>query len=122
MLIRGASAASARPPLFWHFPGYLGATGGTWRTLPGGIIRVGDWKLIEFFEDQRLELYNLRNDLSETRNLAATQPDKAKELRTLLQAWRRELNAPMPTPNLERNQSPPPPRPKAGKKGKRASS
>lgn len=122
VLIRGAAAASAPPPLFWHFPGYLGAAGGTWRTLPGGIIRAGDWKLIEFFEDQRLELYNLRDDLGETRNLAATQPDKAKELHTLLQAWRRELNAPMPTPNLERNQPPPPPRPKAGKKGKRASS
>ena len=62
-----------RPPLFQHFPGYLGAGGGTWRTTPGGVIRDGDWKLLEFFEDGRLELYNLKDDIGEKHNLAAAQ-------------------------------------------------
>ncbi|MBL7650360.1 MAG: sulfatase-like hydrolase/transferase, partial [Candidatus Hydrogenedentes bacterium] len=57
-------------PLFWHFPGYLGATADTWRTTPVSVVRDGDWKLLEYLEDGHLELYNLRDDLSETNNLA----------------------------------------------------
>lgn len=99
VLTRETAAASVRPPLFWHFPGYLGSGGGTWRTLPVGTIRSGDWKLMEFFEDGRLELYHLRDDIGEQRNLATAQPEKARELLAQLVAWRRELRAPMPTPN-----------------------
>jgi arylsulfatase A-like enzyme len=99
VLTRETAAASARPPLFWHFPGYLGSGGDTWRTLPVGTIRAGDWKLMEFFEDGRLELYNLREDLGEKRNLATVQPEKTSELHAQLLAWRKELRAPMPTPN-----------------------
>ena len=87
-----------RPPLFWHFPGYLGAGGNTWRTLPGGVIRDGDWKLIEYFEDNRLELYNLKDDIGEKHNLATANPDKAQELHRKLAQWRQELKAPMPHP------------------------
>jgi arylsulfatase A-like enzyme len=94
-----ASADGSRRPLFWHFPGYLGAGGDTWRTLPVGTIRMGDWKIMEFFEDGRLELYNLRDDLGEKRNLATAHPEKTAELHSRLVAWRNELHAPMPTPN-----------------------
>jgi hypothetical protein len=54
---------------------------------------------MEYLEDGHLELYNLKDDLGETKNLATTNPDKAKELHERLIAWRKETNAPMPTPN-----------------------
>jgi hypothetical protein len=78
-----------------------------------GLIEMGDWKLMEFFEDGRLELYNLRDDIGETKNLAATMPDKAKELHARLVAWRAEIKAPMPTPNTPTAAEP------AARKGKR---
>lgn len=114
----GGQAALPRDAVFWHFPGYLGTGAGSWRTTPAGAIRSGDWKLIEFFEDGRLELYNLREDLGETNNLAAKLPDKAKELHAKLVAWRKEIGAPMPTKNTERQL---PQAPKKAKQGKKAS-
>jgi len=91
-----------RDALFWHFPAYLeayrgGRSQGPWRTTPAGAIRQGDWKLIEFFEDGRLELYNLKEDIGEANNLAETRPGKAKALHERLKAWRRSVNAPVPT-------------------------
>jgi arylsulfatase A-like enzyme len=100
-LLKGADTRS-REPLYWHFPGYLGAGRGQWRTTPAGSTRDGDWKLIEFFEDGRLELYNLKDDLGEKTNLAAKRPDKVKELHAKLIAWRTRIHAPMPTKNKER--------------------
>jgi len=87
--------------LFWHFPGYLGAGPGSWRTTPAGAIRSGDWKLLEFFEDGRRELYNLRDDPSQKTNLAPMHPDRAADLHAKLVAWRKQVNAPMPTPNTK---------------------
>lgn len=98
-LFRDASAQLKRDAIYQHFPGYLGAGPGSWRTTPVGLIEVGDWKLMEFFEDGRLELYNLRDDIGETKNLASSMPDKARELHNRMVAWRKEINAPMPTPN-----------------------
>ena len=66
---------------------------------PTGAIRAGDFKLIEWFEDDRVELYNLHDDLGETKNLAAEMPEKADELRAALHAWRHAVDARMPTPN-----------------------
>jgi hypothetical protein len=63
------------------------------------LIEIGDWKLMEFFEDGRLELYNLADDVGEKNNLAQKVPEKTKELHDRLLAWRREINAPLPTPN-----------------------
>jgi hypothetical protein len=63
------------------------------------VIVQGDWKLMEFFEDGRLELYDLGKDLGETNNLADTEPEKARELLGQLKAWRAEIGAAMPTPN-----------------------
>jgi arylsulfatase A-like enzyme len=99
LLTGDGKGALQRDGIYWHFPGYLGAGEGSWRTTPAGAIRSGDWKLIEFFEDNRLELYNLREDLSQTNNLSAKLPDRTKELHEKLLAWRKELNAPMPTKN-----------------------
>ena len=64
-----------------------------------GAVRAGDWKLIEFFEDDRVELYNLREDIGETKNLATAQPAKRQELYAKLLAWRAATKAPMPTKN-----------------------
>ena len=97
-LLRNADASLRRDAIYQHFPGYLGIGEGQWRTTPVGLIHAGDWKLMEFFEDGRLELYNLRSDLGETKNLAAQMPEKAGELRARLDAWRRAVKAPMPTP------------------------
>jgi arylsulfatase A-like enzyme len=91
-LLRGEKLA--RGPLFWHYPHY-GNQGGA----PGGAVRDGDWKLIEWYEDGALELFNLAEDLGERRNLAAQRPDKVKELHAMLVAWRAEVKAAMPTPN-----------------------
>jgi arylsulfatase A-like enzyme len=79
---------------FWHYPHY-GNQGGS----PGGAVRVGDYKLIEFYEDHRVELYNLRADLGEQNDLATKMPDKVAELRRMLHQWRSEVGARMPTPN-----------------------
>lgn len=95
----GGKTAPDRTALYWHFPGYLGSPMNTWRTTPAGAIRQGQYKLIEFFEDSRLELYDLKQDVGEQTNLAATQPDRAKELHSALKAWRQAIKAPMPTRN-----------------------
>jgi len=88
-----------RAAIYQHFPGYLGAPAGMWRTTPVTTIQVGDWKLMEFLEDGSLELYNLQEDIGESKNLATAQPDKARELHERMIAWRHEIRAPMPTKN-----------------------
>jgi arylsulfatase A-like enzyme len=113
LLTSGGKESLGRDAIFWHFPGYLGAGAGSWRTTPAGAIRSGDWKLQEFFEDGHIELYNLRDDLGQKSNLAAAQPDKAKELHDRLVAWRQAVKAPMPTKNTEQGQ------PAKAKKGKK---
>jgi arylsulfatase A-like enzyme len=84
----------SRDALYWHYPHYSNQGG-----RPSGAIRLGDFKLIEFFEDAKVELYNLRDDMGEQTDVAANMPEKAKELQTKLAAWRRSVNAQMPTPN-----------------------
>lgn len=81
-------------PLFWHYPHY-GSQGGA----PNGAVRLGDFKLIEWYEDMRVELYNLKDDIGERNNLAAAIPAKADELRKLLHDWRDVVKAQMPEPN-----------------------
>lgn len=99
LLNTGSKTAPKREAIYWHFPGYLGAGVGNWRTTPVSVIRLGDWKLLEFLEDGKLELYNLRQDVGEKRNLAGEMPDKVKELHTRLRSWRQEIKAPMPEAN-----------------------
>jgi arylsulfatase A-like enzyme len=92
-LLKGGAAQQPRA-LYWHYPHY-GNQGGT----PGGAIRLGNYKLIEFYEDNRVELYNLADDIGEKHDLAAAMPEKAAQLRRMLHAWRKEVGALMPTPN-----------------------
>jgi arylsulfatase A-like enzyme len=92
-LLKGGSLRR-NAPLFWHYPHY-GNQGGR----PFGAIRDGDWKLIEWYEDGSIELYNVPADTSEKNDLAGAQPGKVKDLRTKLAAWRTEVGARMPTPN-----------------------
>ncbi len=99
-LLQDAQAKLFRPALYWHFPAYLqGFTRrhGPFRTTPAGAVRMGDWKLIEYFDDDTLELYNLANDIGETDNLAKQQPKKTDQLHAMLKAWRRATDAPVPT-------------------------
>jgi len=89
--------------IFWHFPAYLepyNERQRPWRTTPAGAVRQGNWKLIEFFEDGKVELYNLKDDIGEKNNLARTMPAKAKELHRLLVEWRKSVKAPVP---MEKN-------------------
>ncbi len=97
-LLKNPDSNIGRQAIYWHFPGYLedNAQKGTWRTTPAGAIRVGDWKLIEFFEDNRLELYNLRNDIGEANNLAETNSTQRDELYRRLVQWRKSVDAPIP--------------------------
>lgn len=97
-------------PLYWHFPIYLQAyrvgrdesRDSLFRTRPGTVMRLGDWKLHEYFEDGALELYNLADDLGETNDLSAENPDKTAELYRMMQDWREKTQAPVPTdPNPE---------------------
>jgi arylsulfatase A-like enzyme len=102
-LLTGKRKALKREAIFWHFPAYTKrwpdntTLAGPFITRPVGAMRQGDWKLLEFFEDNHLELYNLREDPGESKNLAATMPDKAKALHDRMKRWRKELNAPVPT-------------------------
>ncbi|HEX4144180.1 MAG TPA: sulfatase [Pirellulales bacterium] len=85
---------SRAAPLFWHYPHY-GNQGGA----PCSAVRDGDWKLIEWFEDGSLELFNLRDDAGELHSLAAENPDKTQALHAKLVAWRADVQALMPTPS-----------------------
>ncbi len=87
-------ASFDRGPMFWHFPHYHGSG-----NAPSGAVRKGDYKLIEWFEDGRIELYDLATDEGESNDLVATMPEKARQLSDLLVEWRQAVDAGMPTPN-----------------------
>ena len=102
--LRGQSSP-AREAIYWHYPHYqLYQQGGT---TPYGAIRAGDYKLIEYYDDMRVELYHLGDDIGETRDLAATKPEVAGKLRRQLHAWRASTGAQMPTPNSAHDPSKP---------------
>jgi arylsulfatase A-like enzyme len=83
---------SVRDTLFWHFPHYHGSG-----NRPGGAIRAGDLKLVEWFEDGSVELYDLSTDLSERDDLARQRPEDTQRLLERLRAWREDVGANMPT-------------------------
>lgn len=82
--------------LYFHYPHYYPTT------TPASAIRSGRWKLLEYFEDDSLELYDLATDLGEHHNLAPARPDLAARLQAELAAWREDVGAPMPEVNGER--------------------
>ncbi|OYW73961.1 MAG: sulfatase [Verrucomicrobia bacterium 12-59-8] len=94
-LLEGKGGLPERP-LFWHYPHY-GNQGGA----PGAAMRLGDWKLIQWFEQEQPELFNLKDDLSETKNLAAQESERVKAMLAELQAWQKDVGALIPTENAE---------------------
>jgi arylsulfatase A len=97
-ILKGEAAETARlreKPLFWHFPHYSnhGAQ------PPGGAVRFGDYKLIEYYENNTVQLFNIKMDASEQHDLAKTEPAKVKELTAMLHEWRKQVGAVMPGPN-----------------------
>jgi len=92
-LLRGAAGLD-RDALYWHYPHYSNQGG-----RPSGAVRRGEYKLIEFYEDQRVELYNLADDLGEKRDLSGQIPEKTAELKKALHEWRSVVNARMPVAN-----------------------
>lgn len=83
-----------RGAIYWHYPHY-----GNQGCAPTGAVREGDWKLIEWYEDGKLELFNLKKDIGEKSDLAKMHPDKVKTLATQLANWRKDTGAKMPVPN-----------------------
>ncbi|MEZ5355054.1 MAG: sulfatase [Bryobacteraceae bacterium] len=92
-LLQGGATVN-RDAIFWHYPHYANQLG-----VPAGAIRQGDWKLIEFFADGKLELYNVAADPGERNNLAASMPERTTALHARLKAWRADVGAQMPQPN-----------------------
>ena len=86
------SGELARDAIYWHYPHYHHST-------PASAIREGDWKLIEFFEEPGVELYNLAEDVGEHHNLVGKMPDRARRLQGKLAAWRTSVSAELPRPN-----------------------
>ncbi|MCH4154964.1 MAG: sulfatase-like hydrolase/transferase [Muribaculaceae bacterium] len=83
-----------RTSLFWHYPQY-GGKGDS----PASAVRDGDWKLIEFYENGKCELYNLKKDISESNDLSSKNPDKVLRLKNELHNWIKNVGAKLPTPN-----------------------
>ena len=82
----------SRDAIYWHYPHYH-------HSSPAGAVRQGKWKLIEFYEDGSLELYDLSKDIGEKNNLAGRMPQKAAQLQKNLACWRASVKAKMPIPN-----------------------
>ncbi len=93
-VLEGADSLD-REALFWHYPHYNSHPS----SVPSSVIRKGDWKLIQTFDPEGFELYNLRDDLGETTNLMDSQTAKADELKRDLENWRRDVDAEMMEPN-----------------------
>ncbi len=91
-LLRGRSLPTRE--IFWHYPHYSPQLG-----RPAAAMRHGDYKFILFFETERGELYNLRNDISEKDDLSEREPARASAMRRRLEQWLRETRAQLPTPN-----------------------
>lgn len=87
-----------RKAIYWHYPHYNRHP----ESFPSGVVRAGNWKLIEAFETGMLSLYDLSSDLGEQNDLADFQPDKTAELHTLLKTWRQSVAADPMLPNPER--------------------
>ena len=86
-LLKGGHSLG-RDALYWHYPHYSNQGG-----IPSGAIRMGDWKLIERYEDGRVHLFNLKEDIGELTDLSLKQPDRVTAMRSKLHAWYKEVDA-----------------------------
>jgi arylsulfatase A-like enzyme len=91
-----------RDALYWHYPHYANQGG-----RPGGVVRAGDWKLIEFYDSGRRELFHLKSDPRESKNLALQEPRRTEQLAAQLAAWRKSVGAQSMTPNPNYRPNPP---------------
>ncbi len=101
-LLRGRRQLN-RQAIYWHYPHYSNQGGG-----PGGAVRAGDFKLIKWYEDSRVELYNLRKDIGEQNDLAAKDPRRARNMERMLDEWLTDVDAQMPAPNPDYKPAPRP--------------
>jgi arylsulfatase A-like enzyme len=92
-LLEEPSVELSRDTLCWHYPHYYPTT------TPVSSIRQGDWKLLQYYEDRHVELYNLAEDLGEMHDLSAQLPAKAAELLGRLVSWRESVDAQLPVEN-----------------------
>jgi len=99
-LLKG-SGGIKREALYWHYPHYSNQGG-----FPGGAVRMGDWKLIERYEDGRVHLYNLKKDVGEQNDLAKTTPDKVAALRRMLHSWYKDVDAKFLRPKTPQGKQP----------------
>ena len=99
-LLTAGQALPARP-LYWHYPHYSNQGG-----RPGGAVRDGPWKLIEYYESGRRELFDLARDAKESNNLAEKYPERVQELAAKLAAWRKAVDAQMPARNPDYTPNP----------------
>ena len=90
-----------REAIYWHFPHYSNHG----NQSPGGAIRSGDYKLLEYYENNTIQLFNLAEDIGEQNDLSTVEPERANKLRLLLTNWRRNVNAKMMFPNSEYDQT-----------------
>ena len=81
-------------PIYWHFPHHRNI-----EMTMGAAIREGDWKLIWQFDNDELSLYNLKNDIGESKDVSNIYPEKRKRLHEKLKNWQSNINAKMPQPN-----------------------
>ena len=92
-LLTGKAEPPARP-LFWHFPHYTNQG-----SRPSGAMREGRWMFVEYYDEAKVELYDLASDPSEARDLAPQQPERIKRMRAALSAWRADVKAQENRPN-----------------------
>jgi len=95
-LLRGETKID-RDAIFWHFPHYSNHG----MQSPGGAVRCGDYKLLEYYENNTVQLFNLKNDIAEQHDLAKSEPEMVNKLRDMLHNWRKQVNAKMMDPNPE---------------------
>jgi arylsulfatase A-like enzyme len=93
-LLLSGQTPSVRDTLYWHYPHYHGS-----RWKPGAAVRAGDWKLLEFYENEKVELYNLKEDIGETTDLSQQEPEQTAALLKVLHDWQERMEAKWPVKN-----------------------
>ncbi|TLX76416.1 sulfatase [Labilibacter sediminis] len=104
ILTSDGSVRLNREALYWYYPkcaGYNAKTD-TWKDTWRNVIRTKDYKLIEYIEYNKVELYNLKEDVSESNDLSTQMPEKVKELKDQLEKWKESIKAAKPIPNVNR--------------------